>query len=84
MGSASFRGVSGCGQTPFRTYRLALLKHGKHEEDIAVAGLQAPVIEAAILLLVAGMERGRQHREASCDIGPGHLQLTRVPQAAPL
>lgn len=49
-----------------------------------MARLQASVVKPAILLLVPGLEGGRQHGEASCDVGPGHLELARMPQAAPL
>lgn len=49
-----------------------------------MAGLQASVVKAAILLLVPGLEGGRQHGEARRDVGPGRLELARVPQAAPL
>lgn len=66
------------------THGLALLQHGKHEENVAVAGLQASVVKAAVLLLVPGLEGGGQHGEASCDVGTGRLELARVPQAAPL
>lgn len=66
------------------THRLALLQHGKHEQDVAMARLQAPVVKAAILLLVPRVEDGWQGREAGGDIGPGHLQLAGVAQAAPL
>lgn len=74
-GPAHSEGVAGQGQTPFGTHRLALLQHRKHKEDISVAGLQAPVVEAPVLLLVAGVEGGRQHGEASRDVGTGRLQL---------
>lgn len=49
-----------------------------------MAGLQAPVVEATVLLLVPGVEGGWQHRETSGNVGAGRLQLARVPQAAPL
>lgn len=75
---------AGYGQTPVGTHGLALLQHSEHEEDVAVAGLQASVVEAAVLLLVARLEGGRQHGEARRDVGPGRLELARVPQAAPL
>jgi hypothetical protein len=67
-----------------RTYGLALLQHSKHEQDVAVAGLQAPVVKATILLLVPRMEDSGQDGEAGGNVWPGHLQLARVPQAAPL
>lgn len=66
------------------THRLALLQHGQHEEDVAVAGLQASVVKAAVLLLVARLEGGRQHGEARRDVGPRRLELAGMPQAAPL
>ena len=72
------------GQTSLRTSGLTLLQHSKHKENISVARLQASVVKATILLLVTRLEGGRQHGEAGCDVGPGHLELARMPQAAPL
>lgn len=54
-------GVARYGQTPFGTYGFALLQQSKHKENISVARLQAPVVKATVLLLVAGMEGGWQH-----------------------
>lgn len=49
-----------------------------------MAWLQAPVIKAAILLLVSRMEDSWQDGESSSDVGPRYLQLSGVAQAAPL
>lgn len=72
---ASLSGRGWEGRTPLGTHGFALLQHGQHKENIAVARLQASVVKATVLLLVPGLEGGGQHGEASRDVGPGHLEL---------
>lgn len=63
------------------THSLRLLQHGQDEEHVSLARLQGPVLEVVIVFHVPQDEVRGQRAEAGGDVGPGEVQLPRVPQA---